>query len=105
MDLNPPRSPADADSASRSRNHAQGLRMAADPDERTDVPMTAFTPARTPMHAPNHADARRSLTEARRLFTKALAGWASDALVLRQRGIADVRWTCEGECDALGQAA
>jgi len=49
---------------------------------------------------PRHAEAERAVEEARRVFARTLACWASDVLHLRREGLLRPRW---GRADAAGR--
>lgn len=56
-------------------------------------------------HAPTPLQAQRAVADARRLFNRGLANWASDLLLLRQSGLRYPRWRANDRRSDLHKAA
>lgn len=63
----------------------------------------AFNLSRT-IVAVNSADAARAVNQAHRMYARALASWASDALALRRRGV-HLQWPASSALRVWGRAA
>jgi hypothetical protein len=57
------------------------------------------------VHGPVTIDAHRAVREARDMYRRVMMGWASDALVIRQRGLDSIRWQAHDDEQTWSKAA
>ena len=86
--------------ARRTRGPGKGVRNLQ------EVVVDAPMPVANALDLPTPWMAEQALADAHRAFSRNLAGWATDLLRLRHRGLADASWAgSPSEADPYGMAA